>query len=61
MHRGYGYLQNYLDGYNMPPLLDHLSSDYESVFKDQPVDLYVARQWDESSEVEEKAILPTRW
>jgi hypothetical protein len=57
MHRGYGYLQNYLDGYNMPPLLDHLSSVYETVFKDQPVDLYVARQWDERSEVEEKGIL----
>jgi len=57
MHRGYGYRQNYLDGYNMPPLLDHLSSDYEAVFKDQPVDLYVARQWDEGSEVEEKGLL----
>jgi len=29
MHRGYGYLQNYLDGFNMPPLLDHLNSAYE--------------------------------
>ena len=57
MHRGYGYLQNYLDGYNMPLLMDHLSSDYETVFKDQPVDLYVARQWDERSAVEEKRIL----
>jgi hypothetical protein len=56
MHRGYGYRQNYLDGYNMPPLLDHLSSDYEPVFKDQPVDLYVARQWDERLEGEEKGI-----
>ena len=57
MHRGYGYLQNYLDGYNMPPLSDHLSVDYEAVFKDQSAGLYVARQWDERSEVEEKELL----
>ena len=57
MHRGYGYLQNCLDGHNIPPLMDHLRSDYEPVFRNQPVDLYVARQWDERSEVEEKGIL----
>ena len=57
MHRGYGYLENYLDGYNMPPLLDHLSSVYEPAFKDQPVNLYVARQWDEWSEEEEAQLL----
>jgi len=57
MHRGYGYLQNYLDGHDMPPLLDHLSSDYVHVFKDQPVNLYVARQWDERSEDEERRLL----
>jgi hypothetical protein len=57
MHRGYGYLQNYLDGSNMPSLPEHLSSDYEPVFKDQPTNLYVARQWDERSEYEEKELL----
>ena len=57
MHRGYGYRQNYLDGYEMPPLLDHLSSAYEPMLRNQPVDLYVARQWDERSEVEEKGIV----
>jgi hypothetical protein len=57
MHRGYGYLQNYLDGYNMPPLLEHLSLEYESVFEGRPADLYVARQWDERSETEEKGLL----
>jgi len=56
MHRGYVYLQNYLDGHNMPPLLAHLSSEYKPVVKDQPVDLYVARQWEERSEVEEKQL-----
>jgi hypothetical protein len=57
MHRGYGYLQNYLDGYNMPPFLNHLESDYEPVLENRSADLYVARQWDERSEVEEEALL----
>jgi hypothetical protein len=57
MHRGYGYLQNYLDGCNMPSLIEHLSSDYEPVFQDQRANLYVARQWNERSEVEEKELL----
>ena len=57
MHRGYGYLQNYLDGFNMPSLLGHLIYDYGPVFKNQPVNLYVARQWDERSEIEEKELL----
>lgn len=57
MHRGYSYLQNYLDGYNMPTIIDHLSSTYESVFVDQPVDLYVARQWEKRSEKEEAELL----
>jgi hypothetical protein len=57
MHRGYGYIQNYLDGYNMPPLLDHLNSVYELVFRDHPVDLYVARQWGARSEEEESRLL----
>ena len=57
MHRGYGYLQNYLDGHNMPSLSDHLSSDYGPVLEGRPVNLYVARQWDERSETEEKELL----
>ena len=57
MHRGYGYLQNYLDGHNMPPLLDNLSYDYGPVLEGRPVNLYVARQWDERSETEEKELL----
>ena len=57
MHRGYGYLQNCLDGYNMLPLLDHLSSDYGPLLENRPVTLHVARQWDERSEIEEKELL----
>jgi len=37
--------------------LDHLSSYHEAVFKDQAVDLYVARQWDDRSEDEERRLL----
>ena len=40
--------------------MDHLSSDYEAAFKDQPVDLYVARQWHERFEVKEKQLLTIR-
>ena len=56
MHRGYGYPQNYLDGYNMPSLLDHIKSTYEPMFRNQQVDLYVARQWDERSEDDERQL-----
>lgn len=57
MHRGYGYLQNYLDGHNLPPLMDHFHSTYAPVFDGAPVDLYVARQWDARNEAEEAALL----
>ena len=57
MHRGYGYLQNYLNGLNLLPLMDHLRSTYASVFAGQPVQLYVARQWDERSAAGEEALL----
>ena len=57
MHRGYGYVQNYLDDHNMPPMLEHLTNTYAPVFADYPVDLYVARQWDERPEAEESRLL----
>lgn len=57
MHRGYGYLQNYLDEYNMSPLIDHLNLTYLPEFIDQPVDLYVASQWDERSVEKETELL----
>jgi hypothetical protein len=57
MHRGYGYVQNHLDDYNMPPLLDHLSSDYEPILENRQVNLYVARQWDKRSKIEEQRLL----
>ena len=57
MHRGYGYLQNYLDGLNMKPLQEDLSFSYGPVFGGERTRLYVARQWRERSEIEERSLL----
>jgi hypothetical protein len=57
MHRGYGYLQNYLDSYNLSPLSEQLSSTYAPVFVDQAASLYVAHQWDERSQADETTLL----
>ena len=56
MHRGYGYVQNYLDGYNMPPLYEHLGA-YAMALRKHGTDLYVARQWAWLSKQEEAALL----
>ena len=50
MHRGFGYLQNYIDGKGMPLLTDHLKETYSPVFADSPAHLFVARQWHEPDE-----------
>jgi hypothetical protein len=58
MHRGYGYLQNYLDGFNLPPLLEQISESYSPVIsRDGRTRLFVARQWDHRSEKEERTLL----
>lgn len=58
MHRGYGYLQNYLDGFNMPPLIAHISQTYSPVIsRDGRTRLFVARQWDRRSKKEEQLLL----
>jgi hypothetical protein len=49
MHRGTGYLQNYLDGTGLPSLEEHLSTAYAPVVADSRVELFVARQWCERS------------
>jgi hypothetical protein len=56
MHRGYGYKENYLDGYNMPPLIDHLN-DYAKHLTNSKTKLFIARQWDPMSPVEESDLL----
>jgi hypothetical protein len=49
MHRGTGYLQNYLDGSGLPPLADHLRDAYGPSVAGTSTRLYVARQWHERS------------
>jgi len=57
MHRGYGYLQNYLDGHNMPPLIEQISETYAPVIsRNGHTQLFVARQWDHRSEIEERTL-----
>jgi hypothetical protein len=54
MHRGTGYVQNYLDGSGLPPLLDHVTNTYAPAVAESGVELFVARQWCERSpDVEE--------
>jgi len=57
MHRGYGYLQNYLDGFNLRPLEEDLTFTYGPLFRGERAKLYVARQWRERSEIEERSLL----
>ena len=49
MHRGTGYVQNYLDGSGMLPLAEHLTTAYAPAVADSSVELFVARQWCERS------------
>jgi hypothetical protein len=49
MHRGTGYVQNYLDGSGMPPLRDHLAMTYGPIVGGSRTELFLARQWDERS------------
>ena len=57
MHRGDGYLQNYLNGTCLPTLQDHIHETYAPAFKGRKTALLVARQWDERDEAEESALL----
>jgi len=57
MHVGSGYKQNYLEGYNLPSIKEHLREIYSPVVSKFPVKLYVARQWNERSEEKESELL----
>jgi hypothetical protein len=59
MHRGYGYVQNYIDGRNLPPLDEHLATTYGPVAAQSDTALFVARQWTPRAESEERALLHT--
>ena len=56
MHRGYGYLQNYIDGKNLLPLKEDLQSTYAPVLAGSGTRLFVARQWHAPDEREEAAL-----
>jgi len=56
MHRGNGYLQNYLDGYNLPLLEEHLNT-YLPYISENPTKLFIARQWVNRSKKQESEIL----
>ena len=56
MHRGYGYRQNYLDGFNMRPLQEDLTAVYQPVCRGSGASLYLARQWQGRSPAEEKSL-----
>jgi hypothetical protein len=57
MHRGYGYLQNYIDGKNLRPLRQDLEENYSQVLAGSRTRLYVARQWHAPDEDEENELL----
>ena len=57
MHRGTGYVQNYIDGSNMPGLLEDVDKNYGPEIDAGHTRLYVARQWDRRSASAEKRIL----
>ena len=60
MHRGTGYVENYLDGTGMPPLAEQLSETYAPAFAGSEVELFVARQWSEPSAEIDASLCATR-
>ena len=56
MHRGHGYLQNYVDDWNLLSLEDDLSCNYGPVVDDSDAGLYVAWQWKEREAEYESAV-----
>ena len=57
MHRGYGYLQNYLDGRGMRSLEEDIVNTYAPITDGENTALYVARQWQQRSATKEKELL----
>jgi hypothetical protein len=56
MHRGTGYVQNYLDGHGLPPLADHLRNTYAPAVAGSATQLFVARQWSQRCTDEEREL-----
>jgi hypothetical protein len=59
MHRGAGYLQNYLDGTGLPSLVEHVRDTYAPAARAAGVDLVVARQWHPRERRVERRLLNT--
>lgn len=57
MHNGSGYIQNYTDGVNLPPLNKQLKESYLPTITENRTKLYVARQWNQRSTKEESELL----
>ncbi len=57
MHRGYGYLQNYMNGHGMNLLDEDIVKTYAPVFDGNNSKLYIARQWQARSDAKEKELL----
>ena len=56
MHRGGGYVQNYLDGQGLPDLAQHLQTTYAPAVEEGAAKLFVARQWSERCEEVEREL-----
>jgi hypothetical protein len=56
MHRGYGYVQNYLNGSGLKLLEEDIVNTYAPVFEGKSTKLYIARQWKERSGSKEKEL-----
>jgi hypothetical protein len=56
MHRGDGYVQNYLNGSGMELLEEDIVKTYAPVFDGKITKLYIARQWKERSESKEREL-----
>lgn len=57
MHRGGGYVQNYLDPHSLPPLTAHVRSTYAPVVADSTTRLFLARQWHPRDTDTERSLL----
>ena len=57
MHRGYGYIQNYIDDYNMLKLDKQLDEEYGPIIMKNRTNLFVARQWQQRNEEREQELI----
>ena len=57
MHRGTGYVQNYLEPETLPSLIDHVRDTYAPVIASAATELCVARQWHERDAGAERELI----